>query len=97
MNEQELVFEPERQRKKNDEKQLSDNIQLKDIINTKQQFALIWKDIYYSITSQEKTRVILNNITGYCKSGELTAIMGSSGAGKFLHNNNLFKKESLRY
>lgn len=39
---------------------------------------LTWKNISYSI----KSKKILDEITGYAKHSELTAIMGSSGAGK---------------
>ena len=28
------------------------------------------------------TKQILNNLTGICKAGEMTAILGASGAGK---------------
>ena len=30
----------------------------------------------------KSTRTILNNISGFCPSGQMTAILGSSGAGK---------------
>ena len=34
---------------------------------------------------KEIDRIILNNISGICKSGEITAILGASGAGKAIN------------
>lgn len=49
-------------------------------------YALLWRDINYEITEEKEggikeQRIILDNLNGYCESGELTAIMGPSGAG----------------
>ena len=46
-------------------------------------FYLTFKDIFYQIPIEKnKTKIILNNVSGYFKSGEVTAIMGPSGCGK---------------
>jgi ABC-type multidrug transport system ATPase subunit len=38
-----------------------------------------WKDLTYTVANN---KVLLNKVSGYCKAGTLTALMGSSGAGK---------------
>ncbi len=39
---------------------------------------LIWENV----TAKVGDKIILDNISGYCKPGEMLAIMGPSGAGK---------------
>lgn len=41
-----------------------------------------WKDLTYTVQAGGQPLVLLDNIFGYCKAGTLTALMGSSGAGK---------------
>ena len=41
-----------------------------------------WKNLNYTVQAGGKSIQLLNNISGYCKAGTLTALMGSSGAGK---------------
>jgi ABC-type multidrug transport system ATPase subunit len=41
-----------------------------------------WKDLNYTVQADKQPRKLLNNVFGYCKAGTLTAMMGSSGAGK---------------
>ncbi|KAI1823480.1 ABC-2 type transporter [Xylaria intraflava] len=43
---------------------------------------LTWEDLNYDVPVPSGTRRLLNNVYGYCKPGELTALMGASGAGK---------------
>lgn len=44
---------------------------------------LAWSDLNYSITLPNGTeRVLLNSVSGYAKPGEMTALMGASGAGQ---------------
>ena len=43
---------------------------------------LAFKDICYMVKNGNHQRVILNKISGFCPGGEVTAILGSSGAGK---------------
>ncbi|KAI1097337.1 ABC-2 type transporter-domain-containing protein [Jackrogersella minutella] len=43
---------------------------------------LTWEDLKYDVPVPGGTRRLLNGIYGYCKPGELTALMGASGAGK---------------
>ncbi|SCU78297.1 LAME_0A04016g1_1 [Lachancea meyersii CBS 8951] len=42
----------------------------------------LWKDVCYTIPYKGSTRQLLDNVTGYCVPGTLTALMGESGAGK---------------
>lgn len=47
---------------------------------------LAWRNIHYSVPvtvdGEKKDKVLLNAINGFAKAGTLTALMGSSGAGK---------------
>ncbi|KAI1777392.1 ABC-2 type transporter-domain-containing protein [Hypoxylon cercidicola] len=43
---------------------------------------LTWEDLNYDVPVPGGTRRLLNSVYGYCKPGQLTALMGSSGAGK---------------
>ena len=45
-------------------------------------YILEWHDLKYSISSKTSTAEIIKGVTGYAKSGEILAIMGSSGSGK---------------
>jgi len=38
-----------------------------------------WKNLSYTVQGNLK---LLDDVSGYCKAGTLTALMGSSGAGK---------------
>lgn len=42
----------------------------------------LWKDVCYTIPFKGGQRQLLDNISGYCAPGTLTALMGESGAGK---------------
>ncbi|WVF72570.1 hypothetical protein IAT40_007387 [Kwoniella sp. CBS 6097] len=41
-----------------------------------------WKDLSYVVKAHGKELTLLNKVSGYCEAGTLTALMGSSGAGK---------------
>lgn len=41
-----------------------------------------WKDLDYVVKADGGDKKLLNHVFGYCKAGTLTALMGSSGAGK---------------
>ncbi|KAL4512253.1 hypothetical protein ABPG72_005255 [Tetrahymena utriculariae] len=43
---------------------------------------IAWRNINYTAHTKQYHREILKDLSGICKSGEMTAIMGSSGAGK---------------
>ncbi|KAI1078827.1 ABC-2 type transporter-domain-containing protein [Whalleya microplaca] len=43
---------------------------------------LTWEDLNYDVPVPGGTRRLLNSVYGYCKPGQLTALMGASGAGK---------------
>jgi len=44
--------------------------------------AFTWKNLKYTVSAGGKPIQLLDDISGYCKAGTLTALMGSSGAGK---------------
>ncbi|KAI8587104.1 ABC-2 type transporter-domain-containing protein [Geranomyces variabilis] len=41
-----------------------------------------WKHINYTVTTKAGPKQLLNDVSGFVKAGQLTALMGSSGAGK---------------
>ena len=44
---------------------------------------IVFSNIIYQLHQKDgSTRKILNDVSGICKSGECTAILGASGAGK---------------
>ncbi|KAK8096860.1 ABC-2 type transporter [Apiospora kogelbergensis] len=43
---------------------------------------LTWEDLNYDVPVPGGQRRLLNSVYGYCKPGQLTALMGASGAGK---------------
>lgn len=53
---------------------------LKDLAYGKSTFS--WHDVKYSIPYRDGSRTLLNNVSGYCTPGTMTALVGSSGAGK---------------
>jgi ATP-binding cassette, subfamily G (WHITE), member 2, SNQ2 len=53
-----------------------------------------WEDLTYTIPYDGSSKVLLNKVSGYCAPGKMTALVGSSGAGKttrksFLHSHHL--------
>ncbi|SCU81027.1 LANO_0B01794g1_1 [Lachancea nothofagi CBS 11611] len=54
-----------------------------DIFDTlKSEGVFLWKDVSYIIPYKGTTRKLLDDVSGYCAPGSLTALMGESGAGK---------------
>lgn len=43
---------------------------------------IVWRDLSYYVIVNGKKKQLLNKVNGYSKPGTLTALMGSSGAGK---------------
>lgn len=41
-----------------------------------------WQDLSFTIPYDGSTRTLLNDVSGYCAPGQMTALVGSSGAGK---------------
>lgn len=41
-----------------------------------------WHDLTYNIPYDGSTKTLLNNVSGYCEPATMTALVGSSGAGK---------------
>jgi ABC-type multidrug transport system fused ATPase/permease subunit len=47
------------------------------------EYTIVWEDLIYTVPLENKgKKVLLHNINGYCAPGTMTALMGSSGAGK---------------
>jgi ATP-binding cassette, subfamily G (WHITE), member 2, SNQ2 len=46
------------------------------------QSVFAWKNLRYTIPYGDGERLLLNDVSGYCKPGEMTALVGASGAGK---------------
>ena len=65
-------------------------VEMKDIV-LQEQFSLIFNEVNYEIEvdvgSKKIKKKIIDNISAYCKSSELTAIMGPSGAGTIIYHN----------
>ncbi|CAG2101882.1 unnamed protein product [Medioppia subpectinata] len=62
----------------------SNNIYGTNGINVNDQsFAVVWKDLSYRVKHRIiKEKTIINGISGYFRSGQITAILGPSGCGK---------------
>jgi ABC-type multidrug transport system ATPase subunit len=47
-------------------------------------FQVTWKELTYRVPGKlfQPKKIILNNVSGYFKSGQITAVMGPSGSGK---------------
>ncbi|CCF57078.1 hypothetical protein KAFR_0C00830 [Kazachstania africana CBS 2517] len=56
-----------------------EDIQFEDL---KSKGVFIWKDVCYTIPYDGGQRMLLDHVSGFCKPGTLTALMGESGAGK---------------
>lgn len=41
-----------------------------------------WENLRYSLKAGKEEKLLLNDVSGYCKPGQMTALVGSSGAGK---------------
>ncbi|KAJ8115109.1 hypothetical protein OPT61_g3162 [Boeremia exigua] len=41
-----------------------------------------WRNVVYTIPYAKSEKALLQDVSGYCKPGELTALVGASGAGK---------------
>ncbi|KAK8029717.1 bmr1-like protein [Apiospora rasikravindrae] len=51
-------------------------------LNIESKSVLTWEDLNYDVPVPGGQRRLLNSVYGYCKPGQLTALMGASGAGK---------------
>ncbi|PGH26822.1 hypothetical protein AJ80_01401 [Polytolypa hystricis UAMH7299] len=58
----------------------SDDTEVGEISKTQSAFA--WRKLNYVIRQGNSDKVLLNDVSGYCRPGQLTALVGSSGAGK---------------
>jgi len=54
-----------------------------------------WSDLSYEIPYGDGSKKLLNNLYGWCKPGELTALMGASGAGKTTLLNTLSQRQTV--
>jgi ABC-type multidrug transport system fused ATPase/permease subunit len=52
---------------------------------TSERISLEWKDVFYSVVvgkkDKRKENLILNNLSGFARSGHLVAILGPTGSG----------------
>ena len=55
---------------------------MRETKNSADDSTFTWKDLTYTVKAEGGDKNLLNNVYGYCKAGTLTALMGSSGAGK---------------
>ncbi|OMJ79366.1 hypothetical protein SteCoe_20610 [Stentor coeruleus] len=71
-----------------------------DQLFVKDSYLLEWKDIKYSVNQKDKETVILKGVSGYANSGEILAIMGTSGSGKTsllsILSNRLFSQSHVK-
>ncbi|AGO10578.1 AaceriABR125Cp [[Ashbya] aceris (nom. inval.)] len=64
-------------------KMIASTVATEDVFDDlKNDDVFIWRDISFSITHNGDKKKLLDQITGYCIPGTLTALMGESGAGK---------------
>jgi ATP-binding cassette, subfamily G (WHITE), member 2, SNQ2 len=67
----------------------------KDIALSTGDSIFTWSDLSYEIPYGDGSRKLLNNLYGWCKPGELTALMGASGAGKTTLLNTLSQRQTV--
>jgi ABC-type glutathione transport system ATPase component len=60
----------------------ADELENGDVHIQKQTAIFHWRDVCYDIQIKKETRRILDHVDGWVKPGQLTALMGVSGAGK---------------
>jgi ATP-binding cassette, subfamily G (WHITE), member 2, SNQ2 len=46
------------------------------------QAVFTWTDLHYTIPYAGTERALLDDVSGFCRPGEMTALVGASGAGK---------------
>ena len=63
---------------------------LNDLVSGRSTFS--WHNIKYTIPYRGGTRTLLNDVSGYCTPGTMTALVGSSGAGKTTRTSNLLMR-----
>ena len=92
----------------NDEESLDKNIDIKETYTSQdettsensendfEQFdsegTFIWKDVCYTVPYDGSERLLLDNVSGFCVPGTLTALVGESGAGKTTLLNTLARR-----
>ncbi|OMJ90764.1 hypothetical protein SteCoe_6843 [Stentor coeruleus] len=63
-------------------------------------YLLEWKDVKYSVNQKGKETIILKGVSGYANSGEILAVMGTSGSGKTsllsILSNRLFSQPNVK-
>ena len=72
-----------------------DKNEKKDIALSTGDSIFTWSDLSYEIPYGDGSRKLLNNLWGWCKPGELTALMGASGAGKTTLLNTLSQRQTV--
>lgn len=78
LQERKAIREKKRKEVGNGQVEVDDNDQKFDFESK----TFTWETINYHVPVQGGSRRLLHNVFGYCKPGTMTALMGSSGAGK---------------
>ena len=67
-------------------REMFNNFKRNKKLSTLKPFRVTWKDLVYAVPNKSVKgrgeKIILNGVSGYFDSGQLTAIMGPSGGGK---------------
>ena len=74
---------------------ITDEATKKDIVLQTGDSIFTWSDLSYEIPYGDGSKKLLNNLYGWCKPGELTALMGASGAGKTTLLNTLSQRQTV--
>jgi ATP-binding cassette, subfamily G (WHITE), member 2, SNQ2 len=89
------VDDLEMQRRASTTLKIQEEYEKKDISLTTSDAIFTWSDLSYEIPYGNGSRKLLNNLWGWCKPGELTALMGASGAGKTTLLNTLSQRQTV--
>jgi len=95
VSEMHKVDDLEMQRRASTTHKLQEEYEKKDISLTTSDAIFTWSDLSYEIPYGNGTRKLLNSLWGWCKPGELTALMGASGAGKTTLLNTLSQRQTV--
>jgi ATP-binding cassette, subfamily G (WHITE), member 2, SNQ2 len=86
----------ERQKTENMPSTLGDfSTEEKDVRLSTDDSIFTWRNLSYEIPYGNGNKKLLDNLWGWCKPGELTALMGASGAGKTTLLNTLSQRQTV--
>jgi ATP-binding cassette, subfamily G (WHITE), member 2, SNQ2 len=95
VSEMNKIDDLEMQRRASNTAKLHEEYEKRDISLTTSDAVFTWSDLSYEIPYGNGTKKLLNNLWGWCKPGELTALMGASGAGKTTLLNTLSQRQTV--